>query len=49
VTHAVMVRLIALHVSDAEDESWRLPASDGPITEVHVNGGQIALAAVLGA
>jgi broad specificity phosphatase PhoE len=49
VTHAVTVRLIVLHISGIEDESWRLTAGDGPITEVHVTGGLIELAAVLGA
>jgi broad specificity phosphatase PhoE len=48
VTHAVMVRLILLHVSGIEDESWRLSAGDSPVTEVHVSGGLIELAAVLG-
>lgn len=49
VTHAVMVRLITLHVSGVEDESWRLPASAGPITEVRVGGGLVEPVAVLGA
>lgn len=49
VTHAVMVRLIVLHVSGVEDESWRLTAGDSPITEFDISGGLIELAAVLGA
>ena len=49
VTHAVMVRLITLHVSGTEDENWRLPASAGPITEVRVGDGLIEPVAVLGA
>lgn len=46
VTHAVMVRLILVHISGIEDESWRIPAADGPITEFQVSGSLIQRPAV---
>jgi broad specificity phosphatase PhoE len=41
VTHAVMIRLLMVHLTGAEDERWRRPVGSGPVTEFQVRNGAI--------
>lgn len=44
VTHAVMIRLILMKLNHIEDETWRLPVRQGPVTEVWLRDGAIGAA-----
>jgi broad specificity phosphatase PhoE len=41
VTHAVMIRLVLMKLNHIEDETWRLPARQGPVIEVWLRDGGI--------
>lgn len=43
VTHAVMIRLVAAHLLNLHDASWRIPVGRGSLTRFHIRSGQIQL------
>lgn len=44
VTHAVMIRLVLMKLNDIEDETWRLPVRQDPVTELWLRGRVMRLA-----
>jgi broad specificity phosphatase PhoE len=48
VTHAVMIRLLLMKLSQIEDETWRLPVWQSPVTQVWLRDGAINVAPTAG-
>jgi broad specificity phosphatase PhoE len=46
VTHAVMIRLLVLGLTQVIGESWRIPVGRGSLTSLSVHGGEISLNAL---